>query len=183
MKKKVTLFQAFSKVLNGFTITEHTTLDTMVVQPSPEILGFLEKLWIWTIAVPGQTPKAQVMYICTKWDIGCRMAQLSYAKSSEDWKNFKHLQNAKYVNPSSRKKHLHVSDLFWALANKYSNIVPNHLKMIFYRTKMLLYEDVLQTMQATHSDYVGVAAAAVLGGCIESTDASKLFIELLELLS
>lgn len=183
MKKKVTLFQAFSKVLNGFTITEHTTLDTMVVQPSPEILRFLEKLWIWTIAVPGQTPKAQVMYICTKWDIGCRMAQLSYAKSSEDWKNVKDLQNAKYQNPSSRKKHLHVSDLFWALANKYSNIVPNHLKMIFYRTKMLLYEDVLQTMQATHSDYVGVAAAAVLGGCIESTDASKLFIELLELLS
>ena len=37
-------------------------------------------------------------------------------------------------------------------------------------------------MQATHNDYVGVAAAAVLGGCIDTTDASKLYIELLDLL-
>jgi hypothetical protein len=75
-----------------------------------------------------------------------------------------------------------VSDLFWALSNKYEKIIPKQLKMIFYRTKMLLHEEVLQAMQATHNDYVGVAAAAVLGGCIDTTDERKLYIELLDLL-
>jgi len=110
----------------------------------------LEDLWKWIISVPDKTPKYQLVYLCTKWGVGCKLALLSYAKAPDSWSMFKHIQNAKYQNPSSRKKHLHVSDIFWALSNKYQKILPNYLKMIFYRPKMLLHEEVLVAMENTH---------------------------------
>jgi len=75
-----------------------------------------------------------------------------------------------------------VSDIFWALSNKYSKIIPNYLKMIFYRPKMLLHEEVLVAMENTHNDYVGIACGAVIGGCIDTADSGSLFIELMSLL-
>lgn len=115
VNKKITLFQALCKILDGFVILNYTTIDEIVTKPTELLLSFLEDLWNWIIAVPGRAPKPQLIYLCVKWNIGCKMAQLSYTKIPASWANLKHLQNAKYQNPSSRKKHAHVSDICWAL--------------------------------------------------------------------
>ena len=92
----ITLFQTVSKVLDGFVINEHDTLDYLSVIPTPEVLEFMEKLWVWTISVPGRFPKPQVIYLCVKWEIGCKMAQLSYAKHLNGWGKISNIQNAKW---------------------------------------------------------------------------------------